>query len=386
MPLKRTVADFLFRRVHQNNLIYNCCWEDPACDRDLLNIGPDSQIVMITSAGCNAITYLLENPASISAVDVNPRQNALLNLKKALFQHGDYEWLYAFFGEGKHPDYKGIYRTFLRPFLSDSDIEFWDKHLKYFNGKGWLNSFYFNGTSGLLARMFAHYLDLQPKLKQQVRAIFQAENLEKQREMYLEIEQRLFRRPIRWALNRQSTLHLAGVPANQTQLILSEYPEEGVAGFVMDCFRNIFYDLPIQSNYFWYVYIYGQYDEHFCPEYLKERHFEHIRTRIDRIQTHDTSISQFLKTHPDQYSHFVLLDHQDWLASHDPESLKEEWELILQNSRPQTRVLLRSAASEVDFFPECVAEHVRFDVEAARTMHQQDRVGTYGSTYLGIVQ
>ena len=32
---------------------------------------------MITSGGCNALDYLLDEPRRIYAVDMNPRQNAL---------------------------------------------------------------------------------------------------------------------------------------------------------------------------------------------------------------------------------------------------------------------------------------------------------------------
>ena len=39
---------------------------------------------MLTSAGCNALDYLLDGPAEIHAVDVNFRQNALLELKAAV--------------------------------------------------------------------------------------------------------------------------------------------------------------------------------------------------------------------------------------------------------------------------------------------------------------
>jgi len=35
----------------------------------------------LTSAGCNVLEYLLDSPAEIHAVDVNPRQNALLHLQ-----------------------------------------------------------------------------------------------------------------------------------------------------------------------------------------------------------------------------------------------------------------------------------------------------------------
>ena len=46
---------------------------------------------MITSAGCNALDYLLDSPREIQAVDVNFRQNALLELKLALFARRNFD-------------------------------------------------------------------------------------------------------------------------------------------------------------------------------------------------------------------------------------------------------------------------------------------------------
>ena len=79
----KATHDLIFHHVHGGQLIYNACWEDPRIDRALMRLDGDSRVVMITSAGCNALDYLLDGPAEIHAVDVNYRQNALLELKRA---------------------------------------------------------------------------------------------------------------------------------------------------------------------------------------------------------------------------------------------------------------------------------------------------------------
>ena len=84
--ISHRAQDAIFSQVHGGNLVYNTCWEDPRLDREMLNLQPDSRVVMITSAGCNALDYLLDGPAQIHAVDMNPRQNALLQLKIAMIQ------------------------------------------------------------------------------------------------------------------------------------------------------------------------------------------------------------------------------------------------------------------------------------------------------------
>ncbi len=78
MGIAHTINERVFKQVHANSLVYNTCWEDPRCDRELLRLDNDSRVVMLTSAGCNALDYLLDNPASVDCVDLNPRQNALL--------------------------------------------------------------------------------------------------------------------------------------------------------------------------------------------------------------------------------------------------------------------------------------------------------------------
>ena len=60
----KSAHDLVFRHVHNSNLIYNTAWEDPRLDRQLMKLNRGSRVVMITSAGCNALDYLL-NPISL---------------------------------------------------------------------------------------------------------------------------------------------------------------------------------------------------------------------------------------------------------------------------------------------------------------------------------
>ena len=110
------------------------------------------------------------------------------------------------------------------------------------------------------------------------------------------------------------------------------------------------------------------------------------KKQIPTIKTHTNTLSGFLKQNPDKYSHFVLLDHQDWLAAHNQKALHEEWHDILNNSHSGTRILMRSAAYNIDFFPDFVLDKIEFEKEKTALLHKQDRVGTYGSVYLGIVK
>lgn len=376
---------WLFHQVHGKNLVYNTCWEDPRCDRKLLRLNEESEVVMITSAGCNALDYLLDAPAKIYCVDINDRQNALLEFKIALFKKTDAETLFQFFGKGATRNARFLYENRLRFGLSKAAQKFWDKKVYYFYGKGFRQSFYYHGTAGWLAWMAKGHFKLRKNLYQQVRNLMATTSVAQQAKLYTQLENRLLTPFINWTLNRHLVMSMAGVPESQQALFVEKY-DNGIAGYVAECFTQVFTKIPIQDNYFWKVYIDGSYQVDCCPEYLKADNFKAIQDKVDNITIRTTSISQFLQHNPGKYSHFVLLDHQDWLASNDVEELENEWRLILQNSKKGTKILMRSAAAQIDFFPDFVKERVHFQQEEILDIHQEDRVGTYASVYLGTVK
>ena len=107
-----------------------------------------------------------------------------------------------------------------------------------------------------------------------------------------------------------------------------------------------------------------------------------MQASVSRLTTHNTSIANFLREQPGRYTHYALLDHQDWLAANQPKALDEEWQLILANSEPGTCILMRSAGPEINFIPEFARRRLLLNPLMAARLHSQDRVGTYGCTLL----
>src|SRR5262245_11303043 len=105
-----------FQLVYRTNLVYNQCWEDPARDQEALALGPDDRVLAITSAGCNVLDYALRG-ARVLAVDANPRQNHLLELKLAGIRTLPFEDFFALFGDGGTPRAREMYAA-LREHLS----------------------------------------------------------------------------------------------------------------------------------------------------------------------------------------------------------------------------------------------------------------------------
>jgi S-adenosylmethionine-diacylglycerol 3-amino-3-carboxypropyl transferase len=382
--LVQGVHDLFFRTVHGSSLIYNTCWEDPRIDRQLLRLTSESKIVMLTSAGCNALDYLLDGPAVIYAVDMNPRQNALLDLKLALIQHGSHADLFAMFGVGVHWEHQTLYRA-IRPRLNQSARQYWDDHIRFFDPQGVRGSFYYYGAAGTVAWLFSRYL-LRTKghIRAQLWLLINAPTLGEQKRIYEGIEPVLWDRFACWALRQPVLMSMLGVPRTQMDMT-GELYHNGLLDYVKRCLRHVFTHVPLADNYFWRVYLTGSYTPTCCPNYLKPEHLESLRTRARRIQLHTSTVTEFLRRHPGRYTHFVLLDHQDWLANHNQQALVEEWEQILRNSQPGAKILFRSAGATLDFLPNEVKAALRFHAEQCEPLHQMDRVGTYRSLYLAEV-
>ncbi len=373
--------DWLFGHLHGNKLVYNTCWEDPRCDRNLLELNQDSEVVMITSAGCNALDYLLDDPRLIHCVDLNYRQNALLHLKQAAYRSLDWAAFFAFFGEGRHPRYRRVYSEQLREWLPQRSRRFWDRHIRYFRPTGQRNSLYFHGTTGYFAWLIGRFLRSREGLLPQIEAVFAAPTLAQQQQRYAATEEQLLKGPVQWFLRRHLAMDLVGVPASQRTLCSEQY-EAGTLGYIQDALRKVFTTVPAHDNYFYQLYLHGRYATGVCPEYLREEHFTGLRDRSYRLRTYDQSITQFLRQHPGCYSHYVLLDHQDWLARHDYPALVEEWQQILANSRPGTRILLRSASPHPDFLPSFIHDRATLRKDACAREAARDRVGTYAGLFL----
>ena len=145
-------------------------------------------------------------------------------------------------------------------------------------------------------------------------------------------------------------------------------------------------ELPLADNYFWRVYLEGRYTRTCCPEYLKPENFQALKGGlVDRIKTHNLTVTEFLHEAKQPISRYILLDHMDWMSSYHPAALVEEWNAILGRARYGARILLRSAHADPAFLNwvrvgparERLQDVLIFDRELAARLHADDRVHTY---------
>ena len=253
MALKEWISQRVFKTVHGNNLVYNTCWEDPRLDRVALDLDSDDNVLVITSAGCNALDYTIAGPNHVYAVDMNPRQNALLELKQAGIRELSFDDFFRMFGEGFLPGARSIYSQKLRQHLTARSQMFWDKRMRWFENSR--RSFYYRGTSGSFARMIRLYTDKIVKVGPQIQKLLNAETLEEQQHVYYnEMYDKFWTGFLKFTMNRDTTMSLLGVPKAQRKQIEDQYPG-GLVKYIQDCVEGVCAKLPMKDNYFWRVYM-----------------------------------------------------------------------------------------------------------------------------------
>lgn len=114
-------------RMNLNEIGYSMLWEDEQVLRAALELDSGDQVLSMTSAGCNVLALLLDEPAGITAIDFSPSQNEILRLKLAAIRHFDHDQFLNLLGFRNNLDPIALL-TRLVPALPASSRQFWLTH------------------------------------------------------------------------------------------------------------------------------------------------------------------------------------------------------------------------------------------------------------------
>jgi S-adenosylmethionine-diacylglycerol 3-amino-3-carboxypropyl transferase len=383
------VKEKIFSLIHNSNLTYTTCWEDPRVDRLALNLQKNDTVLAITSGGCNSLDYLLDSPKHIYSVDVNPQQSALLELKIAGIRELDFSIFFELFGKGRLRGFKQIYQEKLRRWLSPAPQVFWDRNgEKYFDAK---RSFYFRGTSGLSVTLLNGYIKHIAKIRPHIDKLLDAKTIQEQQDIYNSAIRHTLAPFMRRLLSNDLTLWMNCVPPQQRRQVEQDFNCN--IGKVYEMWiEEVITQVPIQDNYFLRASFTGEYSPSCCPEYLKHHNFEILKDTVNRISVVTNTVKGFLQQNEFTLSRFVLLDHMDWLSTYRYDELISEWQAIVDRASDNARVIFRSMLSRVDYIDpiniylnqrqQQLGDLLTYHPELAKELNKKDRVGIYGSFYI----
>ena len=350
----------LMNHFMSKSWLYNISWEDPLVDYDVLEMCSSDDIFYITSGGDNALTYLAKGVNSVTCVDLNPRQNYLLELKQACVLAFNREEFFEIFG---NDNMTFLYQNFdkILPYLSKDATCFFEKKP--------LKSFIYSGAAAIVAwtvgPMWKGFCSLQ--------------GVGKSKFYHMPVERcSSFLRfaPQAFALTAPSQ----GVPKAQVEMVLED------PLFFKKWVTRVLNGGSLRDNYFYYPYLTGKMNAEACFDYMKPGAYENLKVALKegRLSIHTDSVAHYLSETDKSFDKFVMLDHYDWMS---PAQVSEEYTQVRRRAKVGASLLFRSASRRMPFptFEDkefLISDEITLGMEYKGKPLPNDRVGSYASIHV----
>ncbi len=347
-------------------------------------------MVTIASGGCNVLSYLSADPASVTAVDLNQTHVSLTKLKlSALTALPNYQAFHRFFGRADDRANVAVYDLHLRNTLDKATRTYWEKRgltgrrrievfTRNFYRYGLLGRFI--GAGHLLSRLYG----VDP------RGILAADTLDAQRSFFkVRIEPIFEKRFVRWITSKPVSLYGLGIPPAQFEALAMSGGGD-MARVLCNRLGRLACGFPLSENYFAWQAFGRRYPENgqgALPRYLDPAHYDAIRGRADRVAVRNVSFTDYLREYEDcSLDRYVLLDAQDWMTD---AQLTELWTEITRTARPGARVVFRTAAEPSLLpgrVPDAILERWAYEQDLSLDLTSRDRSSIYGGVHVYVLE
>jgi S-adenosylmethionine-diacylglycerol 3-amino-3-carboxypropyl transferase len=387
LATKRGALERLFTLMFKG-FVYNQIWEDPAVDLEALKLGPQHRLITIASGGCNVLNYLTAGPNRIVAVDLNPNHVALTRLKLQALEHlPDYDSFFRFFGIAKDKANRIVFDNFLAQRLDRETRRYWERRIPLHGRR--INMFARNlYRYGLLGR-FIGVLHTVAKLHgKRLQDILSARDVAEQRVLFERTIAPLFdNRLVRFLSRMPVSYYGLGIPPAQYDELVAASSDGNPVTTLRARVERLACDFPIADNYFaWQAFGRG-YDiegRNAVPAYLRAENYESIKARVNRVEVHHASMTDFLGDQPARSLHrYVLLDAQDWMSA---EQITALWvEIDRTADEDDARVIFRTAGADSPLpkkLPPSLLSAWTYLEEESKALHANDRSSIYGGFHV----
>ncbi len=356
------------------DILYAQCWEDPRIDREAFHTASNDVVFSITSGGCNALAFLLDDPKKVIALDLNPQQNFLLDLKIAAFKALSYEELLEFMGVKKSRERFQLYGR-IRDLLSADSVRYWDGQRKKIQ-RGIIHSGRYESYMRLLKRIVVTPLIRKKTLMK----FFETED---PAERAL-----LFRK--KWENLRWWFLTRVMLSRRLNSLFFDKaffaYLDEkfSFGNHFAEKAKRAITQLPMKENHFLSYILLGKfYDEDNLPQYLKRENYDVIRSRVDRIEIVTDSCENYFSTLPDSsISKFNFTNIFEWMSDDAYEELLRE---TVRVAKDKAIITYRNLLVFREH-PPALNSSIRSLKKMAKSLHEKDLSFIYNNYVVEEIQ
>jgi S-adenosylmethionine-diacylglycerol 3-amino-3-carboxypropyl transferase len=358
--LTSTVAD----SVLATSISYAQCWEDPAVLQAALAVGPDDDVLSITSAGDNSFALSIAGARSVTCIDLSFPQTALAELKLLAVRELPVQSVRSLFGLG-HFGRRVWFYHFLREKLRPPVREYWDRHEEMIRlgllGQGRFEQYLETFRTRVLP--LVHRRETIERLLgcttlDEQRAVFDAHwNTWRWRSLF-----RLFFSRTVMSRTGRSKAHFAQVEGEVSSRFLARA-------------QHALTEIPVKDNFFLRWMLSGEHgDLEHGPAWLTTAGHARLRERADSIRFVRASLEDFLPGGGEKFSAFNFSNLFEYVPAEHHEKLLE---LAVERALPGARFAYWNLLVP-RFRPDRLADRIVRDEALAARLHATDRAFVYG--------
>ncbi|HNW43445.1 MAG TPA: DUF3419 family protein [Elusimicrobiales bacterium] len=352
-------------------ILYSQSWEDPLVLNAALRVGSDDAVLSITSSGDNTLFLLSKNPGRLVAIDSNPAQNYLLELKARGIQFLDHGEFLEFTGALPSARRLELYGR-IGGRLSPGAAQFWAGRPSEIR-KGIIHCGKFERYLG----GFRKYILPLSQSRGKIDAFLGLTSLGEQKEFYERAWDNL-----PWRLTFKIFFSEFFLRNGRDAAFFKHHRKTAVAGQYLRKTKKGFTEVPLGGNYFLHYILKGNYHPACLPEYLEKENFARIKANLGRLEIITCDIGTYLAGCPEgRFSKFNLSDifelvsREEYVAllqriirvSRDGGSLCYWNHLVERNEHPelgpalvkQRSPVAQKAGDRVFFYDDFICESVR---------------------------
>lgn len=315
-------------------LVFAQVREDPQVELAALHPGSDDRAVVISSGGCTALSLVAAGAGEVHAVDLNPAQNHLVELKMAAVTSLDRAAAIAFLGGTPVPAHERLAQyADLRSMLTPDSRAYWDRRARDI-GRGVIEA----GGSERFIRLVRWVIRHVVHSPDRIARLLACRSLDEQRRLFAsEWNNRRWRWLFALLLNR-FVMSRAYDPR-----FFAHVGRRNFAEHFLRLADHAIANVPVGDNYFLHQMLGGRYPvEHAdgVPSYLGEQAFATVAARQGVLRLIDGGITDYLRTLPaSSVNAFALSNVCEWLDAAQVRALFGE---VSRTATPDARIVFRN--------------------------------------------
>ena len=364
------MSSSLHKLLAEGVIRYSQVWEDHALVEGALEVGPGDDVLSIASAGCNVLALLLREPRSVLALDLNPAQTSLVELKLRGIEALERDELGRLIGVFPGDDRLALYER-VRGRLSSTAQQFWDTREALvaggIHGSGRLEQFFRGFHEGVLPSV--HSPDVT------VRLLSMSDPVEQTRFFESTYGTEAMHRAFTEYFTRERLASEGRDPRQMRYVAAMD-----VAEFFWGRFRWVTTALPARGNFYLHSFLTGRYqDDQALPPYLRRELYPRLKALVPRVRIELTDVESALRSAPaGTFSKANLSDLFEYLSDEATDAL---FEALGTQLRPGGRVCFWNLLVPREP-PPALRPRLRAKTELASALYERDRSWFYRSFHV----